>query len=46
MTNIVDFTTLGKLNILKVAFVYGNNGAGKSKMVRAIEIIKHLALHE
>lgn len=36
------FTTQNKINILKLAFLLGNNGAGKSKILSAFDTLQYL----
>ena len=38
------FTTINKQNILKQVFIYGNNGAGKSKFLRSFSIFLQILL--
>jgi len=38
------FTTVNKQNILKQVFLYGNNGAGKSKFLRSFRIFLNILL--
>lgn len=39
------FTTVNKQNILKQVYIYGNNGAGKSKLLRSFYIFRGILLH-
>lgn len=39
------FTTVNKQNILKQVYLYGNNGAGKSKLFRSFHIFLSILLH-
>jgi AAA15 family ATPase/GTPase len=39
------FTTVNKQNILKQVYIYGNNGAGKSKFLRSFYIFRGILLH-
>ena len=39
------FTTLNKQNILKLVYVFGNNGAGKSKFLRSFALFRGILLH-
>lgn len=39
------FTTVNKQNILKQVYLYGNNGAGKSKFLRSFHIFLSILLH-
>lgn len=39
------FTTVNKQNILKQVYLYGNNGAGKSKFLRSFHIFRSILLH-
>lgn len=39
------FTTVNKQNILKQVYIYGNNGAGKSKFLRSFRIFRAILLH-
>jgi AAA15 family ATPase/GTPase len=39
------FTTVNKQNILKQVYIYGNNGAGKSKFLRSFYIFLDILLH-
>ena len=36
------YTTQNRVNLLKTVFLYGDNGAGKSKLLRAFDILQHL----
>jgi len=36
------FSTKNRVNLLKTVFLYGNNGAGKSKLLLAFDILQHL----
>lgn len=36
---------LGKINILKAAAIYGANGAGKSNLIKAIELLQEIIQH-
>jgi len=36
------FSTQNRVNILKMVFLYGDNGAGKSKLLLAFDILQHL----
>ena len=38
------FTTVNKQNILKQIYLYGNNGAGKSKFLRSFRIFRAILL--
>ncbi len=39
------FTTVNKQNILKQVYIYGNNGAGKSKFLKSFYIFRGILLH-
>lgn len=36
------YSTQNRVNILKMVFLYGNNGAGKSKLLLAFDILQHI----
>lgn len=36
------FSTQNRVNLLKMTFLYGDNGAGKSKLLMAFDILQHL----
>lgn len=36
------YTTKNRVNLLKTVFLYGDNGAGKSKLLMAFDILQHL----
>ena len=36
------YSTQNRVNLLKMVFLYGNNGAGKSKLLLAFDILQHL----
>lgn len=36
------FSTQNRVNLLKMIFLYGDNGAGKSKLLLAFDILQHL----
>lgn len=36
------FSTQNRVNLLKMIFLYGDNGAGKSKLLMAFDILQHL----
>ncbi len=36
------FSTQNRINLLKTVFLYGDNGAGKSKLLHAFEVLQHL----
>ena len=36
------FSTQNRINLLKTIFLYGDNGAGKSKLLHAFEVLQHL----
>ena len=40
--NFCGFTTQNKINILKLVFLLGNNGAGKSKILSAFDALQYL----
>jgi len=39
------FSTQNKVNILKLVYVLGNNGAGKSKILSALSALKYLVIY-
>lgn len=36
------FSTQNRVNLLKMVFLYGDNGAGKSKLLLAFDVLQHL----
>ncbi len=36
------YSTKNRINLLKMVFLYGDNGAGKSKLLMAFDILQHL----
>lgn len=36
------YSTQNRVNLLKTVFLYGNNGAGKSKLLMALDVLQHL----
>lgn len=43
--NVLSIAADAKFDLLKSAVIYGANGAGKSNLIRAAELIRHLVVH-